>query len=57
VFNVIGPLLNPALPQFMLTGVRTRWFCTVSAEIPHRLGRESAWVLHGHSMDEVSFIL
>lgn len=61
IFNLIGPLLNPARPQCQLVGVFSREHCTVFAEILQRLGRESAWVVHGttgdgRSVDEVSLM-
>jgi anthranilate phosphoribosyltransferase len=61
IFNLIGPLLNPAKPQCQLIGVFSREFCPVFAEILQRLGRESAWVVHGttgdgRSVDEVSLM-
>ena len=61
IFNLIGPLLNPARPQCQLVGVFSREWCPVFAEILQRLGRESAWVVHGttgdgRSVDEVSLM-
>jgi len=61
IFNLIGPLLNPARPQCQLVGVFNRDLCPVFAEILQRLGRESAWVVHGttgdgRSVDEVSLM-
>jgi anthranilate phosphoribosyltransferase len=61
IFNLIGPLLNPARPQCQLVGVFTRELCPAFAEILQRLGRESAWVVHGttgdgRSVDEVSLM-
>lgn len=61
IFNLIGPLLNPAKPQCQLIGVFTRELCPAFAEILQRLGRESAWVVHGttgdgRSVDEVSLM-
>ena len=59
IFNLIGPLLNPARPQCQLVGVFDRGLCPVFAEILQRLGRESAWAVHGttadgRSVDEMS---
>ncbi len=51
VFNLIGPLLNPALPQCQLVGVFARDLCPMFAEILQRLGRESAWVVNGTTSD------
>ncbi len=61
IFNLIGPLLNPARPQCQLIGVFSRELCPAFAEILERLGRESAWVVHGttgdgRSVDEVSLM-
>jgi anthranilate phosphoribosyltransferase len=58
---LIGPLLNPARPQCQLVGVFSRELCPAFAEILQRLGRESAWVVHGttgdgRSVDEVSLM-
>jgi anthranilate phosphoribosyltransferase len=51
IFNLIGPLLNPVRPQCQLVGVFNRDLCPVFAEILQRLGRESAWVVHGRTAD------
>lgn len=61
IFNLIGPLLNPARPQCQLVGVFDRGLCPIFAEILQRLGRESAWVVHGttgdgRSVDELSLM-
>lgn len=59
IFNLIGPLLNPARPECQLVGVSDRSLCPAFAEILQRLGRESAWVVSGNApghraVDEVS---
>jgi len=61
IFNLIGPLLNPANPQCQLVGVFGREWCPAFAEILQQLGRESAWVVHGttgdgRSVDELSLM-
>ena len=61
IFNLIGPLLNPAKPQCQLVGVFERQMCPAFAEILQQLGRESAWAVHGttgdgRSVDEVSLL-
>lgn len=61
IFNIIGPLLNPAKPQCQLVGVFAGELCPVFAEILERLGRDRAWVVHGttgdgRSVDEVSLM-
>lgn len=61
IFNLIGPLLNPARPECQLVGVSDRALCPAFAEILQRLGRESAWVVSGNApgdrtVDEVSLM-
>ena len=59
VFNLLGPLLNPARPQRQLIGVFAQELTGTFAEVLRRLGRERAWVVHGladstHGMDDIS---
>lgn len=59
VFNMLGPLLNPARPAFQLTGVFSERLLPIYAEVLPQLGRERAWIVHGRAgehgiMDEVS---
>lgn len=61
IFNLIGPLLNPARPQCQLVGVCNPDLNIMFAEILQRLGRDSAWIVHGAtadggSVDEVSLL-
>ena len=61
IFNLIGPLLNPARPECQLVGVCDPSMDSVFAEILQRLGRDSAWVVHGSTadggpVDEVSLL-
>ncbi len=61
IFNLIGPLLNPARPECQLVGVYEKGLCPVFAEILQRLGRDSAWAVHGSTqsgaaVDEVSLM-
>lgn len=51
MFNLIGPLLNPARPECQLIGVCDPELDSVFAEILQRLGRDSAWVVHGMTAD------
>ena len=51
IFNLIGPLLNPAHPECQLVGVFDRTLCPIFAEILQRLGRDSAWVVNGATAD------
>jgi len=59
IFNLLGPLLNPARPKYQLVGVFTPTVLDKYAVALSRLGRERAWVVHGQvpagsGMDEVS---
>jgi anthranilate phosphoribosyltransferase len=59
VFNLLGPLLNPAKPQRQLIGVYAPRLTTLFAEVLRRLGRERAWIVHGFAddgagMDDIS---
>ena len=61
LFNLIGPLLNPARPQCQMVGVFQRDLCPAFAEILQQLGRDSVWVVHGttgdgRAVDEVSLM-
>lgn len=59
VFNMLGPLLNPARPPFQLAGVFSPQLVALYAEALPQLGRTRAWVVHGRTadggvMDEIS---
>ena len=61
IFNILGPLLNPARPDYQLIGVFDENLCPVFADILQRLGRKRAWAVHGSAgaaggMDELSTI-
>jgi anthranilate phosphoribosyltransferase len=61
IFNLIGPLLNPASPQCQLVGVMDRALVPTFADILQRLGRESVWAVNGSTadggtVDEVSLL-
>lgn len=61
VFNLLGPLLNPARPEFQLIGVFDESLTPAYAEILRKLGRKRAWAVHGHTetgagMDELSSV-
>jgi anthranilate phosphoribosyltransferase len=47
VFNLLGPLLNPARPARQLIGVFAPRLTSVFADALRRLGRERAWIVHG----------
>ncbi|MCL4078825.1 anthranilate phosphoribosyltransferase [Coriobacteriia bacterium Es71-Z0120] len=55
VFNILGPLTNPAGAARQLLGVYDPRLAPVLAEVAGRLGAERVLVVHGHpGMDEVS---
>ena len=59
IFNLLGPLLNPARPSRQLIGVYAPRLTTMFAEVLRQLGRDRAWIVHGltptgSGMDDIS---
>jgi anthranilate phosphoribosyltransferase len=54
VFNILGPLVNPARPTHQLVGVFDRTLVAKFAEVLRLLGRQHALVVHGDGLDELS---
>lgn len=55
IFNLLGPLANPAHPEFQLVGVYERGLLHPMAEALKQLGVKRAWVVHGSDgIDEVT---
>lgn len=54
IFNLLGPLANPAGVRRQLTGVyHARWLVPM-AETLHLLGTQRAWLVHGQGLDELT---
>ncbi|MCS6232649.1 anthranilate phosphoribosyltransferase [Shewanella baltica] len=54
LFNVLGPLINPARPEFMLLGVYSPELVLPIAKVLKALGTKRAMVVHGCGLDEVA---
>ncbi len=54
IFNILGPLCNPAEPSYQLLGVSSKDLLEVVSEALKMLGVEHALVVHGSGLDEVS---
>ncbi len=51
IFNLIGPLLNPAFPEVQLTGIYAPEKLDLYAQAMGFLGRRVAWAVHGGGID------
>ncbi len=55
IFNLLGPLSNPALVSRIMIGVFDHSYCAPFAHVLAQLGTTHAWVVHGaDGLDEVS---
>jgi anthranilate phosphoribosyltransferase len=55
IFNLLGPLLNPAGTKRQLIGVYSERWLLPMAKVMQRLGAEHVWVVHGSDgMDELT---
>ncbi|WP_299494653.1 anthranilate phosphoribosyltransferase [uncultured Shewanella sp.] len=54
LFNVLGPLINPATPDFMLLGVYSPDLVAPIAQVLQALGVKRAMVVHGSGLDEIA---
>jgi len=51
IFNLLGPLLNPAFPDVQLTGIYAASKLELYATAMGLLGRRVSWAVHGESPD------
>jgi anthranilate phosphoribosyltransferase len=54
IFNLIGPLSNPAGVKRQLVGVFSPQWVEPVAHVLNGLGAESVWVVHGEGLDEMT---
>lgn len=54
LFNILGPLINPAQPDYMLLGVYSPELIMPMVETLKALGVKRAMVVHGSGLDEVA---
>lgn len=54
IFNLLGPLSNPASARHHLLGVFAAKWVLPLAEVLKDLGSESLWIVHGSGLDEIT---
>ncbi len=54
IFNLLGPLANPARVRRQLTGTFDPAWARPMAEALRELGTERAWIVHGQGLDELT---
>ena len=54
IFNLAGPLANPAAPQIQLMGVCDKALLAPMAEVLQRIGCQNGLVVYGSGLDEVA---
>ncbi len=54
IFNLLGPLANPARVTRQMTGAFAPEWLRPMAEALRRLGTERAWLVHGQGLDELT---
>jgi len=54
IFNLLGPLTNPAGVKRQVMGVFAAKWVVPLAEVLQRLGSEACWIVHGDGLDELT---
>lgn len=55
IFNLLGPMANPANAPFQLIGIWNKDFMKPMAEAIAKLGTEKTWIVHGEDgLDEIT---
>lgn len=54
IFNLLGPMCNPASVKRQLLGVFAPQWVLTAAKVAQKLGSEKLWVVHGQGFDEVT---
>lgn len=54
IFNLLGPLVNPARPSFELMGVYSPELLVPLAKVHQQLGMTRVMVVHGSGLDEIA---
>ncbi|HEY4251625.1 MAG TPA: anthranilate phosphoribosyltransferase [Roseomonas sp.] len=54
IFNLLGPLANPARVKRQMTGAYAPQWLRPMAETLAQLGTERAWLVHGQGLDELT---
>ncbi len=54
IFNLLGPMCNPASVKRQLLGVFAPQWVLTAAKVAQKLGNEKTWVVHGQGFDEVT---
>lgn len=57
VFNILGPLTNPASPEYFILGVYDEYLAEPIAKVLNKLGVKRAFVVYGRDkLDEISAV-
>ncbi|MGI9351317.1 MAG: anthranilate phosphoribosyltransferase [Rhizobiaceae bacterium] len=54
IFNLLGPMCNPAGVKRQLLGVFAPQWVMTAAKVLEKLGSEKVWVVHGQGFDEIT---